>query len=361
MDLLHEKLRQLFELREQNRKGAEHQLSTAERSELDELKRCAETARERALANETPAERAARDARFAARRAAVTAAEQRYADVLELAQTAQKEADECVEAERALHRNELLEEEIRFEDRRTDLQILAQQRLQAAQTDECVLEKKLLQSSLAHLRVKHRDCPIRSHIELGGGLRATVGSKPSTVTRHNPTFPVVCSELDMDPDMLWEMLHPRHLKVSSTGETKVVLLDTDPRPVAPSTALRDELWTLRFGALSETPCPCCERIMLKRKGGGSWVWGHIRSAAHAGDMLPANAMPLCASCNSSMGRCHLSDFVRQWYPDSVLCRRLPGILTTGGNPLAVDSTTVPRCPRKSRKRPFSSLDSEPPV
>lgn len=73
-------------------------------------------------------------------------------------------------------------------------------------------------------------------------------------------------------------------------------------------AIRFDVWKTRFGNNMESrKCPCCNLNELSLT---NFDCGHIISAKNGGNICPENLIPICGSCNNSIGSCNMNDFAK---------------------------------------------------
>jgi len=73
-------------------------------------------------------------------------------------------------------------------------------------------------------------------------------------------------------------------------------------------SIRLELWDKYFTSTTAN-CPICNSIITI----GSMQCGHIVSVANNGSNTITNLLPICSSCNTSMGSENLNIFVKKYY------------------------------------------------
>lgn len=74
--------------------------------------------------------------------------------------------------------------------------------------------------------------------------------------------------------------------------------------------IRDDCWLQHHGKKYEAPCYCCGTAITAV----AFHCGHIKSWAKGGTDTLDNLVPICASCNLSMGTQDLEEFKQQYYP-----------------------------------------------
>jgi hypothetical protein len=74
-----------------------------------------------------------------------------------------------------------------------------------------------------------------------------------------------------------------------------------------SIMLKRIVWNNYFGEeCGKAKCPCCKLSDITQL---TFHCGHIMAEAHGGQTVPSNLMPLCASCNLSMGTKNAYDII----------------------------------------------------
>ena len=74
--------------------------------------------------------------------------------------------------------------------------------------------------------------------------------------------------------------------------------------------IRGKVWWLRFGEEEEGVCECCGEAITK----DNWECGHIKARKCGGMDEESNLVPICRSCNRSMGTENLAVFKARCYP-----------------------------------------------
>ena len=90
--------------------------------------------------------------------------------------------------------------------------------------------------------------------------------------------------------------------------------DTSSEPEHPEIAkrenipkcVRNALWINFFKTEREGKCRCCLRETISI---GNFHAGHIKAHANGGSTTLDNLVPICALCNTSMGKHDLKDFI----------------------------------------------------
>ena len=100
----------------------------------------------------------------------------------------------------------------------------------------------------------------------------------------------------------------------------IIPIPLDPYPNAPPNNLykrrsipkkiRELVWDSYIGRhIGETKCKCCEQTNISQL---SFHCGHIISDYNGGDTALRNLLPICISCNLSMGTTNLYDFKKRF-------------------------------------------------
>jgi phage/plasmid-associated DNA primase len=73
-------------------------------------------------------------------------------------------------------------------------------------------------------------------------------------------------------------------------------------------AVRFDVWKTRFGNdMSSRQCPCCNLNVISLT---NFDCGHIISSKNGGVIDPNNLIPICGSCNKSIGSCNMNEHVK---------------------------------------------------
>jgi hypothetical protein len=78
-------------------------------------------------------------------------------------------------------------------------------------------------------------------------------------------------------------------------------------------SLKNKAW-LNYTNKAEDYCACCR---INKITMSNYSCGHIEAEVNGGELLIENLIPLCASCNSSMGTRNLFDFMSEYYSDNI--------------------------------------------
>ena len=77
-----------------------------------------------------------------------------------------------------------------------------------------------------------------------------------------------------------------------------------------SPALKIKVWNKHIGEkVGKTKCICCK---LKDIYQASFSCGHIVSEFNGGELKLDNLIPICTSCNSSMGTKNMNEYICQF-------------------------------------------------
>jgi len=76
-----------------------------------------------------------------------------------------------------------------------------------------------------------------------------------------------------------------------------------------SLTMRRKVWANTFGeSVGSAPCICCRLTTISQL---NFHVGHIQSHAEGGDLTLDNLLPICQSCNSSMGSENMMEFKKR--------------------------------------------------
>jgi hypothetical protein len=74
--------------------------------------------------------------------------------------------------------------------------------------------------------------------------------------------------------------------------------------------VRADVWATYIGGhIAEHKCICCKRVTIKQ---ADFEVGHVQSEATGGTLEINNLRPICSTCNKSMGRTNMIDFVKKY-------------------------------------------------
>lgn len=96
--------------------------------------------------------------------------------------------------------------------------------------------------------------------------------------------------------------------VSGSDEEEHWLVVKDPivRKVRISKPLRDKVWSYYVGDNFRCKCPCCNHQNIDAF---HFECGHVIAEAEGGPTHLHNLRPICRSCNASMGKEHMMQFM----------------------------------------------------
>ena len=60
---------------------------------------------------------------------------------------------------------------------------------------------------------------------------------------------------------------------------------------------------------------CNNNIISRFSGNNKFHCGHIQSEANGGSINIENLLPICRTCNTSMGTAHMDDYVKSQFPN----------------------------------------------
>ena len=84
-----------------------------------------------------------------------------------------------------------------------------------------------------------------------------------------------------------------------------------------SKSLSDAVWVKYMGQDSARAyCLICNNNIISRfSGNNKFHCGHIQSEANGGSINIENLLPICRTCNTSMGTAHMDDYVKSQFPN----------------------------------------------
>jgi len=99
-------------------------------------------------------------------------------------------------------------------------------------------------------------------------------------------------------------------KNSNMNSNKNSNNNSTPRKKTIPAAVRTACWNHHIGVkVGETVCPMgCGNIISSR----NFHCGHIVAEAHGGTTDLDNLIPICQTCNTSMGTANMHDFIAQY-------------------------------------------------
>ena len=84
----------------------------------------------------------------------------------------------------------------------------------------------------------------------------------------------------------------------------------DPKKIKIPSKVRADVWATYIGShIAEHKCICCKRVTIKQT---DFEVGHVQSEAQGGTLEINNLRPICSTCNKSMGRTNMVEFVKKY-------------------------------------------------
>lgn len=81
-------------------------------------------------------------------------------------------------------------------------------------------------------------------------------------------------------------------------------------------SIKDDIWDYYIGNdCARTACPCCQRKEIRMN---DFVAGHVLAERHGGQAIRENLIPICNTCNSSMGSTHMIEFCEKYWRRGVV-------------------------------------------
>jgi hypothetical protein len=71
--------------------------------------------------------------------------------------------------------------------------------------------------------------------------------------------------------------------------------------------IRNQVWRKYCGDSLDSKCFCCDQSLSYE----CWEAGHVTSEANGGHTTVENLRPICLSCNRSMGKIHMFEFMKR--------------------------------------------------
>ena len=99
-------------------------------------------------------------------------------------------------------------------------------------------------------------------------------------------------------------------------ETGIVLKKTvkSRKKKIPKT-IKNDSWNKYVGKqIGVTKCFCCNTVEINQS---SFEAGHIISEFNGGPITVDNILPICGTCNRSMGKTNMDDFIKEHYPENL--------------------------------------------
>lgn len=117
-------------------------------------------------------------------------------------------------------------------------------------------------------------------------------------------------------NQLWYFLWPPVLDVTQKDDDDAdYILVAKPRAPLTRTKkaviakpLRDMVWTFYVGQEFSAVCPCCSQQKIDAL---HFECGHVQAEAAGGLTHLYNLRPICRSCNGSMGKQHMFQFMKK--------------------------------------------------
>lgn len=101
----------------------------------------------------------------------------------------------------------------------------------------------------------------------------------------------------------------KDIKEQNTNKKpKVILKSSKKRKRCVPKTIRNQVWRKYNGSTLDGKCFCCCLPLAYE----CWEAGHVISDAHGGESIVENLRPICLSCNRSMGKMNMFDFMRQY-------------------------------------------------
>ena len=72
--------------------------------------------------------------------------------------------------------------------------------------------------------------------------------------------------------------------------------------------IRNQVWRKYCGDKLDSKCFCCDQVLSYE----CWEAGHVISEANGGQTTVENLRPICLSCNRSMGKIHMFEFMKRY-------------------------------------------------
>jgi 5-methylcytosine-specific restriction endonuclease McrA len=91
-------------------------------------------------------------------------------------------------------------------------------------------------------------------------------------------------------------------KKQQNGPKKIMGKKSIPKTI------RNQVWRRFCGNQLDAKCFCCDQSLAYE----SWEAGHVVSEAKGGTTNVENLRPICLSCNRSMGKKHMFEFMKEY-------------------------------------------------
>ena len=100
--------------------------------------------------------------------------------------------------------------------------------------------------------------------------------------------------------------------------TKIKNISKPRKKRSISKSLSDAVWVKYMGQDSARAyCLICNNNIISRfSGNNKFHCGHIQSEANGGSINIDNLLPICSTCNTSMGTTHMDDYVKSQFPNN---------------------------------------------
>jgi 5-methylcytosine-specific restriction endonuclease McrA len=93
----------------------------------------------------------------------------------------------------------------------------------------------------------------------------------------------------------------------NTNKNTIIKNEKRKKKIIP-VALKRNVWNKHIGeSIGKTLCLCCKLTDISQL---NFSCGHITSEFNGGDINLDNLIPICVSCNSSMGKQNMNEFVK---------------------------------------------------
>lgn len=104
----------------------------------------------------------------------------------------------------------------------------------------------------------------------------------------------------------------RTIKITKTKDTQKITNSKATNNKAtkkgiPKT-IRNQVWRKYCGDKLDSKCFCCDQVLSYE----CWEAGHVISEANGGQTTVENLRPICLSCNRSMGKIHMFEFMKRY-------------------------------------------------
>jgi hypothetical protein len=89
-------------------------------------------------------------------------------------------------------------------------------------------------------------------------------------------------------------------------DSQKTLKNRHKRKVIPKT-IRNQVWRRFCGDKLDAKCFCCDQNLSYE----CWEAGHVVAESNGGKTTIENLRPICLSCNRSMGKIHMFEFMKK--------------------------------------------------